>query len=215
LRPKSIEVDPNQPQQYLLQEAVDVILGGGIVAFPTDTTYGLGVNPFDDKAVGRVFELKQRHPNKPLIILINDKQQINQLAVDISPTAYRLMDEFWPGPLTLIFKTSAEIASFRIGETTKIGIRLPQSLIAQELIQLAKIPVTASSANPSGAPSSRSAQQVLEYFGKRVDFIIDGGPASSQNESSVLDVTTDPPQLIRAGAISPERIRAVTEVGQG
>jgi L-threonylcarbamoyladenylate synthase len=184
-----------------------------MIAFPTDTTYGLGVNPFDDKAVARVFELKQRDPSKPLIILINDKQQIQQLAVDISATAYKLIDQFWPGQLTLIFKTSTEIASFQIWESEKIGIRLPQSPIAQELIQLAKIPVTASSANPSGQPSSLSAQQVLQYFGRRVDFIIDGGPASSLRESTVLDVTTDPPQLIRAGAISLERIKAITAVG--
>jgi L-threonylcarbamoyladenylate synthase len=213
LNPKSIEIDPNQPQQHLLQEAVDIILGGGLIAFPTDTTYGLGVNPFDDKAVKRVFELKQRDPKKALIILISDKQQIDQLAVDISPTALKLIEQFWPGPLTLIFKTSAEIASFKIGESSKIGIRLPQSPIAQALIQLAKIPVTASSANPSGQPSSLTAQQVLHYFGKQVDFVIDGGPASSQRESTVLDVTTDPPKLIRAGAISLERIKAVTEVG--
>ncbi len=213
MRPKSIAADPDKPEAYLLQEAVDIILGGGVVAFPTDTTYGLGVNPFDDKAVGRVFELKKRESSKPLIILINDKQQLSQLVTDINPIVYKLIDKFWPGPLTLIFKTSAEIASFKIGESSKIGIRLPDSPIARELIQLAKLPITASSANPSGQPSSLSARQVIEYFGKQVDFIIDGGPAGDPRESTVLDVSTTPPQLIRAGAVSVEEIKAITEVG--
>lgn len=212
MRPKSIEIDPDKPQQHLLQGAVDIILGGGMIAFPTDTTYGLGVNPFDDKAVSRVFELKKRDVNKPLIILINDKQQIDQLVVDISPVAYRLIEQLWPGPLTLIFKTSAEIASFRVGESSKIGIRLPQSPIAQELIRLSKIPITASSANPSGQPSSLSAKQVTDYFGKQVDFVIDGGPAGDRQESTVLDVSITPPRLIRAGAVSLDRIKTITAV---
>ncbi len=213
MRPKSIEADPDKPQQHLLQEAVDIILGGGMIAFPTDTTYGLGVNPFDDKAVKRVFELKQRDSSKPLIILINDKQQLSQLVTDINPIVYKLIDRYWPGPLTLIFKTSAEIASFKIGESSKIGIRLPNSHIAQELIELAKIPITASSANPSGQPSSLSAEQVSDYFGKEVDLIVDGGPANDSRESTVLDVSTAPPRLIRAGAVSADEIMAITEVG--
>ncbi len=212
MRPKSIEVDPDKPQQHLLQEAVDIILGGGMIAFPTDTTYGLGVNPFDDKAVSRVFELKQRDSNKPLIILINDKQQIEQLAVDVSTVARRLIEQFWPGPLTMIFKTSAEIASFRIGASSKIGIRLPKSPIAQKLIRLSKIPITASSANPSGQPSSLSAKQVINYFNKKVDLVIDGGQAGDKQESTVLDVSTTPPRVIRAGAVDLDRIKAITEV---
>jgi L-threonylcarbamoyladenylate synthase len=212
LSPKSVEVDPNQPQKHLLQEAVDIILGGGVIAFPTDTTYGLGVNPFDDKAVKRVFELKRRAPDKPLIVLINDKQQIDQLAVDISLTARKLIEQLWPGALTLIFKSTTEIASFKIGESNKIGIRLPYSPIVSELIQMAKIPVTASSANPSGQSSSRTADQVRQYFGKQIDLIIDGGESCAHKESTVLDVTTDPPKLIRAGAISLKKIKAITEI---
>jgi len=198
---KSLEIDPDHPELHLLQQAVDVILQGGMIAFPTDTTYGLGVNPFDDEAVQRVYTVKHRAPDKPLIILINESQQIEQLTTGISTNAQRLIERFWPGPLTLIFKTTPELLKFKIGSSGKIGVRLPHSLIAQHLIGLAKIPITASSANLSGQPSSLNAAQVRRYFGDQVDIIVDGGPAPGLYESTVLDVTYDPPRLIREGAI--------------
>ncbi len=212
MQAKTIEVDPSAPQPHLLQKAVDIILAGGIIVFPTDTTYGLGVNPFDDEAVSKVFKVKQRDPLKPLLILISEKQQLDELTTDISDAAKKLTAELWPGALTLIFKTSKEIANFKIGESYKIGIRLPDSALVRKLSQLAKIPITASSANPSGQPSSLTAQQALKYFGKNIDLIIDGGPAGSKNESTVLDVSVTPPLLIREGVISLARLNRITPI---
>ena len=204
-----VSVDPDHPEPGPINGAANVVLSGGILAFPTDTSYGLGVNPYEDGAVSKVYKLKQRKSDKPLILLLSSPEQLEDLAQEISEDAKRLIEHFWPGPLTLIFPVSEELKGFLIGDTGKVGVRIPGNLIARKLIDACRIPVTATSANKSGQPSAKSAQDILDYFGNSVNMVLDGGPSTSEMESTVLDLTTTPFSLIREGRISADRIKAI------
>jgi L-threonylcarbamoyladenylate synthase len=209
LRTQTIPTDPEHPEPDPIHKAASVILSGGILGFPTDTTYGLGVNPFDDGAVSKVYRLKQREHEKPLILLMSSLEQLDNLAQEVSEDAKKLMDHFWPGPLTLIFTASEELKSFSVGNSGKVGVRIPNNLIAKKLIDACRIPVTATSANISGQPSARSAQEVIDYFGNHMDLVLDGGHTQSNTESTVLDLTSSSPSLIRVGQIEKESIEAI------
>jgi L-threonylcarbamoyladenylate synthase len=209
LKTLTITVDPEHPEPDIINKAAGVILSGGILAFPTDTSYGLGVNPFDDAAVSKVYKLKRREPEKPLILLISSLEQIDNLAQEVSGEARKLMGRFWPGPMTLIFPASEEVKRFSIGHTGKIGVRIPDNLIARKLIDACRIPVTATSANISGRPSAKNARDAIGYFGNKMEMVLDGGPSQSRMESTVLDLTSPSPHLIREGRISSDRIEVV------
>lgn len=209
MKTQTISVDPEHPEPDPIDKAAGVVLSGGIIAFPTDTTYGLGVNPFDDSAVSKVYKLKQRQPEKPLILLLSSPEQLENLTQELSEEAKKMMEHFWPGPLTLILTASEELRSFSIGNTGKIGVRIPDSLIAQKLIDACRIPLTATSANISGQPSARSAQDAIDYFGNKIDVVLDGGPSRKELESTVIDLTTPHVNLLREGQISRDRIETV------
>jgi len=209
LKTQTISVDPEHPEPDPIDKAAGVVLSGGIIAFPTDTTYGLGVNPFDDSAVSKVYKLKQRQPEKPLILLLSNPEQLENLTQELTEEAKRLMEQFWPGPLTLILTASDELRSFSIGHTGKIGVRIPDSPIARKLIDACRIPLTATSANISGQPSARSAQDAIDYFGNKIDVVLDGGPSRKELESTVIDLTTPHVNLLREGRISLDRIETV------
>ncbi len=202
MRTEIITVDPRHPQTNALKEAARIIIGGGVIAFPTDTTYGLGANPFNDGAVERIFELKGRQAEKPILILIDHPQQLKELVQGISHSAQELMDKFWPGPLTLIFSASHSLREHVIARSGKIGVRLPDSQIARRLVQEAGVPVTATSANISGKQSALDVNNVCTYFGDRLDLILDAGQAVQAIESTVIDVTCEVPVVVRQGAIT-------------
>jgi L-threonylcarbamoyladenylate synthase len=209
LKTQTIIVDPEHPEPDPIDKAAGAVLSGGIIAFPTDTTYGLGVNPFDDSAVSKVYRLKQRQQEKPLILLLSSQEQLENITQKVSEEAKKLMEHFWPGPLTLIFAASNELKSFSIGHTGKIGVRIPDNPIARKLIDACRIPLTATSANISGQPSSRSAQDAIDYFGNKIEIVLDGGPSQNEIESTVIDLTSSPISLIREGQISLDRIETV------
>lgn len=204
--PILIRTDPTIPDEKALLEAVAVLKGGGVVAYPTETFYGLGADASDEKAVGRVYALKGRDFNKPLPIIIGDREIVGSLVEEVPETARKLMDAFWPGGLTIVFKASPFIVPRLTGGTGKIGIRLSSNPIASKLSVLLSRPLTATSANLSGEKECVSAREVLEFLGDRVDAVIDGGSTPGGKGSTIIDVTTSPPTVLRAGVIPPSLI---------
>ena len=204
-----LKMDVLRPRPSLLARAAAVLRAGGVIAMPTDTCYGLAVNPCDARALERLYRLKGRDFGKPLLLLIAERKQLADLTSVISPQSRRLMEEFWPGPLTLLLPAAPGWRASRVVAAGKIGVRLPESPLARELVRLAGVPLTSTSANPSGAPAAFDAGRVREYFARELDLIIDGGPSRRRCPSTVLDVSVSPPRLLRAGAIAARRLQAV------
>lgn len=196
-----------------LTQAAQLLRSGETVAFPTDTVYGLGANAYQDTAVQKIYTAKGRPSDKPLILLIHDKTQLLQFTDTISDAAQRLMDAFWPGPLTLIFPLRDGIVSTEVTRgKASIGVRMPNHATALELLRLADVPVAAPSANLSGNPSPVTAEQVAHDLDGRIAAIVDGGPCKIGEASTILDLSTDPPVILRQGAISKEQLEQVSGI---
>jgi len=200
LNPLIRRILPGNPAQSLLSEAATIIRQGGVVAFPTDTFYGLAVNPFDPAAVARLFKIKNRSPLKPILLLISGMDMLGMLVEPPDSLARELMQEFWPGPLTLILKAQKHLPEALTGGSGKIGIRLPDAALPIRLMAEARLPLTATSANLSGEPSPATAQEVLSRLGGEIDLTLDGGPCNTV-PSSLLDMTVSPLLLLRKGRI--------------
>jgi L-threonylcarbamoyladenylate synthase len=179
-----------------------VILQGGVAAFPTETFYGLGADACNEEALQKIFQIKGREENKPLLLLIGDRDWLSGLVSNIPPVAGRLMEKFWPGPLTLVFEASPRLSALLTGGTGRVGVRLSPHPVAQALIQAVGRAITATSANLSGQPSASVAAEVFRALGNRVDAILDGGPTAGGLGSTVLDVSSPSPRIIRRGVIS-------------
>ena len=190
-----------------MKEAAEVILRGGVVAFPTDTLYGLGASIRHKGALERIYEMKGRDPSKPILVLVPDIEVLSPFVAGISDAAQRFMDAFWPGPLTLVFKASDKIPKMCLGGGDTIGIRMPDSPISRALLQEVIVPVTATSANRSGEPEPTSARIVAESIGDRVDLIVDGGPCRDSRPSTLIDVSGEEPKVLREGRIYFETLR--------
>lgn len=197
LNTRVIEIDSKAPEKTKIKKAVDVLRKGGIVAIPTDTVYGLAVDGLNKIALARLAEVKHRPKDKPFSLLVCDVEMLEALSIKISPLAKRYMDKFWPGALTIISENKS-------GE--KIGLRLPQNKITQDLIRESGVPLACPSANFSGEEPCLDAQQVKEKFAGIIELIIDGGKANLSKESSVIDLTIEPPKILREGAISREEL---------
>lgn len=199
-----VPVDFNQPDtsSMAIEGIQSVLNNGGVIAFATDTFYGLGADPFNPEAISKIFKIKQRPSDKPLLVLIHSRDQLTGLAQGVSDQARLLMDHFWPGPLTLIFKAVSGLPDALTGGTGTVGIRLPGHLFTRRFLEALERPLTAPSANISGAEELSTAQQVENSLGDKLDLIIDGGPAPGGKVSTILDTTTNPPTLIREGALS-------------
>lgn len=198
---RRVFVDPAAPQRDAIEEAVTWILGGGVVALGTDTLYGLAVDPFNRAAVARLFEVKEREPDRAVPLIAADAAQIAAHLGRLSPTAERLASRYWPGPLTLAVPAPAALARDVIGGRTTVGVRVPAADIARAICAGCGRPVTATSANLSGQPPTADPEEVERALGGRVDFLLDSGPTPGGPPSTIVDVTIDPPVLIRAGAI--------------
>ena len=185
---------------------------GGVIAFPTDTFYGLGADPFNPGALSKVFQIKQRPADKPLLVLIHSKNQVADLTEHITPLAKTLMEHFWPGPLTLLFKSASDLPGELTAGTGKIGIRLSAHSFTHQLLKALKYPLTAPSANISGTEELRTAEEVASILGNKLDLIVDGGPTPGGKTSTVLDTTTIPPTLLREGAISRNDLESVLPI---
>jgi len=197
------------PTPENLERAGKLIAGGGIVAIPTETVYGLGANAFDVRAVARVFEAKARPSFDPLIVHIADLEAVELVAEIPSAKALALMEGLWPGPLTLILPKKASIPDLVTSGLPTVAVRLPAHEIARAVIRHAGVPVAAPSANPFGYLSPTRAEHVARLLGDRVDLIVDGGPCPVGVESTVLDLTIDPPLVLRPGGLALDAIEAV------
>ena len=198
---KVISVNPAAPDPDVLSFLAGVLRKGGVIAYPTDTLYGLGANPFDRAAVDRLFKIKGRDYSKPILLLISSLETLNPLVRDVSSFAEKIIKAFWPGSLTLIFKASPSLPDLLTAGTGKIGLRLPEATLPIRLIDTIGFPLTATSANLSGAPPAKSASEIEPTLISSVDHILDGGVCSTI-PSTVLDVSVDPPRLLREGKIS-------------
>ena len=206
---KIIKIDQEQIDYNLLGEAVNIIKDGGIIAFPTETVYGLGANGLNEKAVEKIFLAKGRPQDNPLILHIYAIDQIKDLVEEISPIAKACIEEFWPGPLTILFKKSAKVPEIITAGLDTVAIRMPENKIALELIRLSNTPIAAPSANISGRPSPTSAKHVVEDLSGKVDMIIDGESTGIGLESTVLDLSGDIPMILRPGGITEEDLKKI------
>jgi L-threonylcarbamoyladenylate synthase len=201
--PVRLAVDASRPDPAALAAAARVLRAGGLVAFPTETFYGLGAHALDDAAVARVFQAKGRPGDKPLLVLVDSLAMVERVASGVSDRARRLMARYWPGPLTLVLPARAELPAALTAGTGTIGVRLSGHAVARTLVQAAGAPVTAPSANLHGAASPRTADDVLAALGPGVDLVLDGGPTLGGPASTVLDVTGVTAVLLRLGAVVP------------
>lgn len=182
------------------------LTAGGVAAVPTDTLYGLAANALDAAAIGRVFALKGRDFHKPLPVVVRDAAQAAQLTALLPPRFYELTAAFWPGPLTLVLPAAAHLAAALTAGTGTIAMRQPNLPFLRALLAATGFPLTATSANRSGAPSCRTAAEVIAQFGEDCPLVIDAGPSPSALPSTILDLCLPEPKLVRAGAIPVERL---------
>ncbi len=197
--------------EKILKEAASVIKNGGTVAFPTETVYGLGADALNSSAVRSIFQAKGRPADNPLIVHVFSKEQCNELVEIIPKKASILMDKFWPGPLTVIMQRKEIVPDITTGGLDTVALRMPDSKIATKLIELSGKAIAAPSANLSGKPSPTIAGHVITDLSGRIDAIIDGGPVELGVESTVIDMTTEPPAILRPGKISQQDIEG--EIG--
>ncbi|MCJ7498347.1 MAG: L-threonylcarbamoyladenylate synthase [candidate division Zixibacteria bacterium] len=205
-----LKLDKEKQLKKILRQATEVIKKGGVVAFPTETVYALGADAMNKNAVKKIFRLKKREADKQIALFLLKPEELNKFVKDVTSPAKRLMNNFWPGPLTLIFKSKAGKFSHLIGKEEKIGIRVSSSKIVQSLLRQTRTPLTATSANLSGLKGSFSADEVLKDFDGKIELILDGGSSEKIVPSSVVDVSGDIPSLIREGCISFAEIKRVT-----
>ncbi|MHB8789815.1 MAG: L-threonylcarbamoyladenylate synthase [Desulfobulbaceae bacterium] len=184
-----------------IERAVSLLRAGGIVAFPTETYYGLGVDPLSEDGLVRLFQVKDRPALKPVLVLVADLEQVGLLAREISPTARTLMDRFWPGPLTLVLPARTELSPHLTGGTGTVGVRLSPHPVASELLRTFGGPLTATSANRSGHVPAVTAEEVRLAFGSEVDMILDGGRTPGEKGSTLVGVSGNRITCIREGCI--------------
>ena len=203
------KIDENDIDKYEINKHAEILRKGNTVIFPTETVYGLGANALDENAVSKIYEAKGRPSDNPLIVHIYEKNQIHKLAKDISDKANIVMDNFWPGPITIILNKKDIVPSRTSGGLNTVAIRMPSNVIARELLKQTDLPIAAPSANISGRPSPTRAKHVYEEMNNRVEGIILGGDCTFGLESTVLDMTGDTPTILRPGSITKEDLECV------
>jgi L-threonylcarbamoyladenylate synthase len=191
-----------------LRQISDAIARGGVIAFRTDTFYGLGADPFNRDAVQKIKQLKGREEHKPILIIISDRKALTRFLAERTANFELLAKAFWPGPLTLIGKAASSVEDEITAGTETVGVRLPVDEKVRALVAACGGALTATSANPSSEAPATTAQKVFSYFGDAIDLIVDGGEVGVEQPSTVLDVSGGEPRLIREGAISWARIQA-------
>ncbi len=207
-------IEPVFPDPELIAKAARVLVSGGVVAFPTETSYGLGASIYRQEALEKIYQIKKRPKDKPLLVLIPDITYLSKLAADIPKVVDLLVERFWPGPLTLILKAKANLPWPLCASTGKIGVRISSNPWAFALVKQVGHPITATSANLSGLPPASTAKEVAEQLKDPApDMILDGGAVPGIPPSTILDVSVDPPRLLRVGVIGPEDIPVLHELG--
>ena len=204
LSEKDIDKDKKE-----LKKITETFKEGGLVVFPTETVYGLGANGLDKEAVKKIYEAKGRPNDNPSILHIAKTSQLDELVSEIPKIAKKCINNFWPGPLTIIFKKSDIVPMEVTGGLDTVAIRMPSNKIAAKILKNVNLPIAAPSANISGRPSPTKASHVIEDLMGRVDIIVDGGKSIVGIESTVLDVTTDPPMILRPGKVTLEDLQKI------
>src|SRR5262245_35115270 len=197
---------PSNPDS--ITKAADILRLGGLVAFPTETVYGLGANALDAAAVALIFAAKGRPANNPIIVHLADVSSVSQVATAWPPIAANLAERFWPGPLTLVLPKHPNVPDIVTAGSPTIAVRVPAHPIARALLEAVQLPIAAPSANRSSELSPTTAEHVRQALEGRIDMILDGGPCPGGIESTVLDVTSDPPRLLRPGLVTVEQIES-------
>lgn len=206
-----IKVNPGSPEPDAIARAAEWIGKGEVVAIPTDTFYGLAANPFDSAAVERIFSIKGRARNVPLLLLVDSMEMARGLTADLPSQFERLAERFWPGPLTIVVEASARVPATVTGETGRIGLRLPAAAIPRALAKRAGFPLTGTSANRTGGKECSAAQEVERRLGESLPLILDGGPSAATRPSTVVSVRVNSWEVLREGAIRAEEIAAALE----
>jgi L-threonylcarbamoyladenylate synthase len=205
---RRVFVDPGAPQRDAIQEAAKWIRNGGVVGIPTDTLYGLACDPFRADAVARLFAVKGRAAERALPLIAADAAQVAAHLGTLTPLGARLAERFWPGPLTLILAAPASLVRDVTGDTGTVGVRVPADDVARAIAAACERPITATSANISGGPSTSDPNEVERTLGDRIDLLIDTGPTRGGSPSTIVAVTSAEPRLVRAGAIAWDEIQA-------
>lgn len=203
------KIEPDNIDEKAMLEAAEVLQNGNMVAFPTETVYGLGANALDASASKKIYEAKGRPSDNPLIVHISNEEQLVPLVREIPENAKKLMKAFWPGPLTMIFKKSDIVPKGTTGGLDTVAIRMPNHKVALALINVSKLPIAAPSANTSGRPSPTRAKHVYDDLNGKISMILDGGEVGIGIESTIVDVTTDTPMILRPGYITKEMLEEV------
>jgi L-threonylcarbamoyladenylate synthase len=196
-----------------IEKAAAVIKAGGIVAFPTDTVYGLGADPFNRDAIDRIYRVKNRDRTLPLPVLLPDREAVYSVVSKVPEKALPLMEHYWPGGLTLVFYRSDRFPGYVTAKSEKIAVRVPDHAVPLMLMKKAGVPVAGTSANLSNRPSALTAQEVIEQLGNAVDIVIDGGRCPGGVESTIIDVTGPEFEILRTGAVSREDIELFLKRG--
>ncbi|HET6489195.1 MAG TPA: L-threonylcarbamoyladenylate synthase [Syntrophales bacterium] len=202
-----IKINPEHPEPDRIDEAVAILKSGGVIALPTETFYGLGADARNEQAIEKIFGIKGRDFNNPILVVIGDRNHLESFAAEIPEAARKLMDRFWPGPLTIVFRAAPSVSPKLTAGGAKIGIRLTSHPIAMAIAKRLGGPVTATSANRSGAPECSSAAEVLSQLQGRIDDVVDGGQTMGGKGSTLVDVTVYPPKVLREGMIPSSLIQ--------
>lgn len=185
-----------------IQKAARIILQGGVIAFPTETFYGLAADARNEKAIQKIFQVKGREEGNPILLLVADRSWLSGLVEEVNPLAERLMEKFWPGPLTLVFRVSPNVSPLLTANTGKIGIRISGLAVAQALTRAVGRPITGTSANLSGQPGASTAEEVVQSLGEKLDAVLDGGKTAGGLGTTVLDVSDPSFRVLRDGVVA-------------
>lgn len=210
--PQILKVGGGHSEEDVINSAAAIISGGGVIAYPTETIYGLGADAANEQAIRRIFEIKGRNFNNPISLIIGHSQDVYPLVRKVTEAAQKLMDAFWPGPLTIIFEAAKSVSPLLTANTGRIGIRLSGHDAARKIAGKAGKPLTATSANLSGLPECATADQVIAQLGDKLDAIVDLGKTIGFTGSTIIDATTEQPVILRSGEISREEILQKTRI---
>lgn len=210
-----LKIDSRHPESETLDVAAEAVLRGGVIAFPTDTVYGLSCSLLDPAAVDWLARLKRRDPSHAVISLIPDPEQAWALAYEVPPAAERLIHTYWPGPLSIILPASGFVPERVRGRGATIALRCPGDTLSRALLERIGGPVVSSSANLSGQPPAETVEQVVAYFGNQLDLVLDGGPRHGGVPSTLVDFSSGTPKLLRRGALDVSALLGAHEDRSG
>ncbi|GAB4344325.1 MAG: hypothetical protein Kow0099_23670 [Candidatus Abyssubacteria bacterium] len=202
-------LDPKSPDPKFVNEIASLLKKGGVIAYPTDTLYGLGGDAFNPEVIHRIRILKGRSGAKPFPYIIDKVQRLTEWGLRLSDIASAIADRFWPGPVSLVIRDSGILPSEMLDARRAICVRIPDNRIARSLAGALGGMLVATSANPAGAAAARNAQQAIDYFRGEIDAVVDGGPAPTTQPSTIVDVTTEKVVILREGAVPAQNLRAV------